>query len=101
MPSLADKVTFATKHITTPDGEPFSLKGREWVLDQMWRPLDGWKLWPEKRGELCIDCGICAKKCPVKCITGERKKLHVIDQQACTKCGTCYDKCPFAAIAKV
>ena len=49
----------------------------------------------------CNGCGICAKKCPVKCITGERKKLHVIDQQACTKCGTCYEKCPFAAIAKV
>jgi NADH:ubiquinone oxidoreductase subunit F (NADH-binding) len=49
----------------------------------------------------CTGCMICAKKCPVKCITGERKKLHVIDQQACTKCGTCYEKCPFDAIAKV
>jgi NADH-quinone oxidoreductase subunit F len=51
--------------------------------------------------ETCTGCGICRKKCPVQCIAGERKKAHVIDQQACTKCGTCYEKCPFGAIVKV
>ncbi len=49
----------------------------------------------------CTGCMICRKKCPVQCISGERKQLHVIDQQACTKCGTCFEKCPFGAIAKV
>ncbi len=49
----------------------------------------------------CTGCMICRKKCPVQCIAGERKQVHVIDQQACTKCGTCFEKCPFGAIAKV
>ncbi len=56
MPSLVDKVAFAEKHITAPDGEPFSLKGRDWVLDEIWRPLDSWKLWPNERGQLCKEC---------------------------------------------
>jgi NADH-quinone oxidoreductase subunit F len=51
--------------------------------------------------DVCTGCGICRKKCPVQCITGERKKPHLIDQKACTKCGTCFEKCPFGAIAKV
>jgi NADH-quinone oxidoreductase subunit F len=51
--------------------------------------------------ETCTGCGICRKQCPVQCITGERKKPHLIDQKACTKCGTCFEKCPFGAIAKV
>jgi hypothetical protein len=56
MPSLEAKVRFAEKYLTTPDGEPFSLKGRQWVLDQLWRPLDGWKLWPVDRSQLCAEC---------------------------------------------
>lgn len=42
----------------------------------------------------CIGCTICAKNCPVKAITGEVKKLHVIDQKVCIGCGLCADKCP-------
>jgi Na+-translocating ferredoxin:NAD+ oxidoreductase RNF subunit RnfB len=49
----------------------------------------------------CTGCMICKKKCPVQCISGDRKKLHIIDQAACTKCGTCFEKCPFEAIARV
>ena len=51
--------------------------------------------------EACKACGICKKNCPVKAISGERKKPHVIDQAICTKCGTCLEKCPFNAILKV
>ena len=44
--------------------------------------------------EKCRGCGSCARKCPAKCITGEKKKPHVIDQELCLKCGTCFEACP-------
>lgn len=49
----------------------------------------------------CKSCGICAKKCPVNCITGEKKQPYVIDQEKCIKCGTCLEVCPvkFAAVS--
>jgi formate hydrogenlyase subunit 6/NADH:ubiquinone oxidoreductase subunit I len=42
----------------------------------------------------CIGCTACAKKCPVNCISGERRQKHVIDQKECIKCGVCHDICP-------
>jgi NADH-quinone oxidoreductase subunit F len=35
----------------------------------------------------CVGCLLCLKNCPVEAISGERKKLHVIDQDLCIKCG--------------
>ena len=50
----------------------------------------------------CKKCGICAKNCPVSCITGEiRKTPFVISQNECIKCGNCYEVCPFDAIDKL
>jgi len=48
--------------------------------------------------EKCTGCMVCAKKCPVDAIEGERKMPHVIDQEACIKCGDCYRRCRFDAI---
>lgn len=50
--------------------------------------------------ERCIGCTACTKVCPVNCIAGERKSLHVIDQEKCIKCGACIDKCPVKCIVK-
>ena len=49
--------------------------------------------------EKCVGCTVCAKACPVSCISGERKEPHLINQDACIKCGQCYQKCKFDAIS--
>jgi len=46
----------------------------------------------------CTGCGVCLKKCPSECISGEKKKVHVIDQTKCIKCGVCKESCKFDAI---
>ncbi len=48
----------------------------------------------------CKNCNICAKNCPVNCISGDKKTPYVIDQAKCIKCGACMAKCPFKAIFK-
>ena len=50
--------------------------------------------------EKCIGCTACARRCPVKCIAGEPKKLHTIDQSQCIKCGQCYQACKFDAVLR-
>jgi NADH-quinone oxidoreductase subunit F len=46
----------------------------------------------------CTGCTACAKVCPTEAATGEKKKVHKIDQRKCIKCGACYDACKFDAI---
>jgi NADH-quinone oxidoreductase subunit F len=48
--------------------------------------------------ENCTGCLACIKVCPQEAITGELKKVHVLDQSECIKCGACFEACNFDAI---
>ncbi len=50
--------------------------------------------------EKCVGCTACARNCPVGCIAGERKQVHLIDQKHCIKCGACFNVCRFNAVKK-
>jgi len=58
------------------------------------KPLLNYRIDEEK----CIGCTLCVRDCPVSCISGERRKPHVINAEECIKCGKCYDVCRFGAI---
>jgi len=47
---------------------------------------------------LCKGCTLCARKCPVDAIEGQRKAPHSIDPGKCIRCGACVETCKFNAI---
>ncbi len=49
----------------------------------------------------CVGCTLCARNCPVNCISGDKKQKHEIDQNKCIKCGVCFSACKFHAIDKI
>ncbi|MFA6635592.1 MAG: NADH-quinone oxidoreductase subunit NuoF [Candidatus Omnitrophota bacterium] len=48
----------------------------------------------------CVGCTACKKVCPTAAITGDAKKMHVIDPEKCVKCGKCFEICKFGAITR-
>jgi len=49
-------------------------------------------------GAKCKGCGACARVCPRKAISGEKKQPHHIDQALCIQCRSCYETCKFGSI---
>ncbi len=60
------------------------------------RQLVHYSILPDK----CTGCQACARICPVDCISGKKKKVHVIDQSLCIHCGSCFDVCRFDAVKR-
>ncbi len=48
--------------------------------------------------EKCKGCGACARVCPQKAVSGEKKKPHRIDQSLCIQCRSCYETCKFGSV---
>lgn len=46
--------------------------------------------------ELCVECGLCIKTCPVKAISDD----YIVDNSICTRCNSCIEICPKKAIMR-
>lgn len=49
----------------------------------------------------CIGCTLCIKACPVDCIVGAPKQMHVVVGDQCTGCELCVPACPVDCISLV
>lgn len=47
----------------------------------------------------CIGCTLCIKACPVDCIVGAPKAMHVVVAAQCTGCELCLPACPVDCIS--
>jgi Na+-translocating ferredoxin:NAD+ oxidoreductase subunit B len=49
----------------------------------------------------CIGCTLCIKACPVDCIVGTSKTMHIVVDADCTGCELCVPACPVDCIQMV
>jgi ferredoxin len=68
-------------------------------IDRLFSEVISYYIDPAK----CQACMICARRCPVEAVDGDKNRIHVIDQVKCIKCGTCSDVCPtkFGAVMEM
>ena len=52
------------------------------------------------RPVVCIQCGKCAKVCPIGAIRQNRFGAYVVDLKMCINCGKCRDACPFGLMVE-
>jgi ferredoxin len=48
----------------------------------------------------CKKCGLCARTCPEKAISGDREHGYAIDKTRCINCGMCFEACKFDAVER-
>ena len=52
------------------------------------------------RPVVCIQCGKCAKVCPIGAIRQNRYGAYVVDIRMCINCGKCREACPFSVLVE-
>ncbi len=48
----------------------------------------------------CKKCGLCARNCPEKAISGDKDSGYTINKTKCINCGLCFDTCKFNAVER-
>jgi hypothetical protein len=80
----SDRVRFCEEHLTVADGSPFSLTGREWQRDQLWAPLDGYRLWLVDKERACLGCrGRSGAIVPSVYVADETRTAHAEANDGC------------------
>ena len=54
--TAAKVLAFCEEHYIAKGDHKFSIKGREWVYEELIKPLFSWRYWPKNKTQLCLEC---------------------------------------------